>query len=127
MAKDNKNEQESTTRLKTQRMGFEQWRALYLEDPQKFEQNRQQVLNDFIDSAPEKYQARLKGLKFQMECEARRLKSDEAYHMRLFTMMMESLASLNDQFQELLQTVNSDHIPEQDQKDATVLPMVKPD
>lgn len=60
------------------------------------------MLNDLVESAPERSKARLKGLIFQMEAEARRAKSLMAYNIRLATMMMDTLGELNDLFKQLV-------------------------
>lgn len=75
-------------------LSFDEWRQLHESDPQRFEQYRLKLIYDLIDSAPKRNRARLEGLKFQMESESKRCRSQMAYNIRLFSMMWESLDEL---------------------------------
>ena len=83
-------------------LSFDGWINLHKSEPERFDKYRRKLLNDLVESAPERSKARLKGLIFQMEAEARRAKSLMAYNIRLAMMMMDTLGELNDQFKQLV-------------------------
>ena len=76
---------------------FDEWCALHDSDPQRFDAYRLKMLNDLIDAAPEDSKARLRGLMFKMEGEARRSRSQLGYNLRLSSMMMEMLDEMREQ------------------------------
>ena len=78
-------------------LSFDDWCQMHRDDPQRFESCRLKVLNDLIDSSPMESQARLRGLMFRMEGEARRSKSRMGYNLRLSAMMMEMLDDMRAQ------------------------------
>ena len=80
-------------------LSFDGWCELHRNDPRKFELFRLKVLHDMIDAAPAESQARLRGLMFKMEGEARRSKSRLGYSLRLSAMMMEMLDDMRAQIQ----------------------------
>ena len=82
-------------------LSFDEWVNLHDSEPERFEKFRKKLLNDFVDSAPERSKARLKGLIFQMEVEAIKSKSQMAYNIRLSSMMMEMFEELSFQLNQL--------------------------
>ena len=127
MARKSSGVQGSETKTSLQEMDFDQWRELFETDPAKFEQLREQALNDLIDSAPVHMKPRLEGLKFQLKGESIRAKSSLDYQIRLSNMMMDSLLSLRDQVQSLLADINEPAAKPSEPKTAVVLPFARPD
>jgi len=78
-------------------LSFDEWCELHQSDPRRFETCRLKILNDLIDSAPEKSRQRLRGLMFRMEGESRRSRSQLGYNLRLSSMMMEMLDDMSAQ------------------------------
>jgi hypothetical protein len=104
-------------------LSFEEWVDLHDSEPERFEKYRKKLLNNLIDSAPERLKPRLKGLIFQMEAEAIKSKSQMAYNIRLSRMMMDMVEELMCQLKQLA-TINckdmeQDHPPV---KSAILLP-----
>lgn len=87
--------------------GFDEWKKLYKEDPEQFHRYRKSMLEHQIDLAPESMRRRLKGLVFQMECEAARARTPLLYNMRLSAMLMDTFEELKLQLQKL-RTVDAD-------------------
>jgi hypothetical protein len=83
---------------------FDDWKLLHDKNPPMFDECRLKMLNDLIDSAPEKSQHRLRGLLFQMEGKSTRSKSQFSYNMRLSAMMMDMLDELRRQLTILCDT-----------------------
>ena len=48
--------------------------SVYKEDPQEFEERRKQIIEQTINSFPEEYRQRAKGLQFTIDCQLRRYK-----------------------------------------------------
>ena len=108
-------------------LSFDSWINLHITEPERFEKFRLKLLNDLVESAPERSKARLQGLIFQMESEARRSKSQMAYNIRLAVMMMDSLGELNDHLNQLV--VQKSHNFTQNRtpnRNATILPFNRP-
>jgi hypothetical protein len=82
---------------------FEEWHRLSKESPQRFEQKRQQVCQQLIDAAPEKYRRRLNGLMFQIEMNRRKAANPMDSCIRLSRMMWDSYYELFDQLNHLLE------------------------
>ncbi|MBI5922534.1 MAG: DUF3135 domain-containing protein [Betaproteobacteria bacterium] len=73
-------------------------------DPNAFETLRRELVENFIDNAPEKYRARLNGLQFRVDCERRVSRSALGSTLRIYKLMWESFSNLNDEWQKLVRT-----------------------
>ncbi len=104
-------------------LSFDDWVALHDSEPERFEKYRKKLLNNLVDSAPERSKARLKGLIFQMEAEAIKSKSLMAYNIRLASIMMEMVEELMCQLSRLVtnnsKDMEQDHPPV---KSAIIIP-----
>lgn len=85
-------------------LSFDDWSDLHETDPELFDEFRKKLLNDLVDSAPERSKARLRGLIFQMEAEAISAKSPMAYNMRLAAMMTGMMGELSLQINRLVES-----------------------
>ncbi|MCP4490826.1 MAG: DUF3135 domain-containing protein [Gammaproteobacteria bacterium] len=72
-----------------EKLSFNDWKDLFEIDPERFELYRHRVLEHQITLAPEQSKQRLRGLMFQMDCEAKKAKTPLRYNLRLYAMMME--------------------------------------
>lgn len=70
---------------------FDEWQALAKSDPQEFEARRTQVIEDFIQSAPDDLQRRLRGLQFRVDMERRRAANPLSACMRISDMMWDAV------------------------------------
>ena len=122
MRSDNRPEGTESCPRRFEDLSFDEWKNLYDAKPEQFEKCRLKLINDLVESAPERTKGRLKGLIFQMEAESQRSKSLEAYNMRLAAMMMDTLGELKVQLKRLVgkdsRNTVQDQIPV---KTATVL------
>ena len=50
----------------TPEFDFNEWKKLHEKDPHAFEIERENLMNNFIESAPDAYKRRLKGMMFQI-------------------------------------------------------------
>ena len=105
-------------------MDFDDWVALYEHNPERFEQYRMRILNAQITTAPKHIRPRLQGIKFQLEAERARSRSELGYQMRLSAMLMESFQALNAQLQDLYLDPEYTQTPPT-KKTATILPFEK--
>ena len=104
-------------------LSFDEWVALHDSEPERFEKYRKKLLNNLVNSAPERSKIRLKGLIFQMEAEAIKSKSQMAYNIRLSRMMIDMVEELMYHLSQLV--TNNFKIMEQDHppvKSAIILP-----
>ena len=107
-------------------LSFDGWINLHETEPVHFEKCRLKLLNDLVDSAPERSKPRLKGLIFQMDAEYRRAKSQMDYNIRLSSMMMETLGELNYRLNELVGSKSGYIVQNQlPVETATVLPFIR--
>lgn len=79
---------------------FDELARIAKDDPEKYEEIREQLVNELIESAPAESQRRLRGLQFQVEMERRRSKSAMGSCIAISKMMHDSLYTLG-------QTLNS--------------------
>lgn len=70
-------------------------------DPAAYEALRCEVIEDFINHAPEKIKPRLRGLQWRIECVRRQSKTPLGCAVRINDLMWESFLSLNDHWQDL--------------------------
>lgn len=70
---------------------FEEWSNLASNDPDAFEQRRQDFLEEYIKRYPHERQRRLKGLQFRIDMERRRARTPLAACIKLSSMMWDSI------------------------------------
>lgn len=70
------------------------------DDPEKLEQLRQDACEQLIQSAPEEYQRRLRGLQFKIDMERRKAKTPMAACIKISEMMHDSFEKLRDSLNE---------------------------
>lgn len=71
---------------------FDDWADLARNDPERFEQRRREVIEEFIDNAPEERQAFLRRVQWRVDMERRRASNPTAACVRLYEMMWEAFA-----------------------------------
>ena len=74
---------------------FDYWMELAKRDPDEFEVQRKQAVQDIIDSAPEHLKRRLMGLQWQIESEIKLTNSPMGACVRVNRMMMEKVFEKN--------------------------------
>jgi hypothetical protein len=74
---------------------FDELLKLAQQDPDKLESLRQSCVDDIIDSAPEHFQRRLRGLQFQIDMEREKASNPVSSCIRISQMMHEGLANLH--------------------------------
>ncbi|MCP4187059.1 MAG: DUF3135 domain-containing protein [Gammaproteobacteria bacterium] len=84
-----------------EKLSFNDWKDLFEKDPECFESYRKRILEYQITLAPEQSKQRLRGLMFQMDCEAKKAQTLLSYNLRLYAMMMELFNELRLQLQAL--------------------------
>ena len=87
--------------MKSQLPEFDELMKLAQENPEQFEELRQQMCDELIQSAPSEHRRRLRGLQFQIDMERRRAKTPMAACMKISSMMHDSFAELRDALNEL--------------------------
>lgn len=70
-------------------------------DPAAYEAWRCEVIEDFINNAPEKIKPRLRGLQWRVECVRQQSKTALGSAVRLNDLMWKSFLSLNDHWHDL--------------------------
>jgi len=75
---------------------FDELSKLAKENPEALEKLRKDLVEQLIQSAPEQYQNRLKGLQVKIDMERRRAKTPIASCIRISQMMQESFTKLRD-------------------------------
>lgn len=85
----------------TDRLDFEFWMQLAKDDPEAFENTRQEKIEQFINQAPAGQRRRLQGLQWQID-QARKLAgSPMASCLAISNMMWDSLQQLNQRQRDL--------------------------
>jgi len=74
---------------------FDEWAALYKDDPEAFEDRCQQWNEQLVDSAPISYQRRLSGLLFQINMEKKRSSNAIDSCLRISGLMWGKFHELN--------------------------------
>jgi hypothetical protein len=77
-------------------------------DPAAYEAWRCEVIEDFINNAPEKIKPRLRGLQWRVECVRQQSKTALGSAVRLNDLMWKSFLSLNDHWQDLAKLAPGD-------------------
>ena len=100
---------------------FSAWKTLYENDPHAFERQRQQVIDQFIQAAPEEYQHRLNGLMFRIN--AVRSRSSNPMHacLEMSKMMWNSVADLKLFLEDLGYAIHNKEIVEKRRKSSAVI------
>lgn len=75
---------------------FDELLKLAQQDPEKLESLRQSCVDDIIDSAPDQFQRRLRGLQFQIDMEREKASNPVSSCIRISQMMHEGLANLHE-------------------------------
>lgn len=84
----------------TGKINFDLVMELSKTDPEKFEELRQKEINDFIASAPDKYQKRLLGLQFKVDTTRSTSKNVTQSYIRLTELFWkEGFARFQDSFE----------------------------
>ena len=78
----------------TDGIDFDEWMALYQNDPEAFEHRREALIQQTISNAPQEHQRRLNGLQFQVDMERRRSDSPLQSCMQISSMMWERFDDL---------------------------------
>lgn len=73
-------------------MGFDEWSALASDDPQAFEQLREQVISDFLGQIPAAQQPRLRRLQWRIDKIRDRSNNPMSATINLYSMMWDSVA-----------------------------------
>ncbi|MFT7558938.1 MAG: hypothetical protein ACI93R_000841 [Flavobacteriales bacterium] len=74
---------------------FDRLSELAQRDPKQLERMRLQEVEQLIQSAPESYQRRLRGLQFQIDCKRELHKNSVGACVELSKMMLDSVQRLN--------------------------------
>lgn len=82
---------------------FEALSQLAQDDPNAYETMRRELIEDFIDGAPDTMKQRLKGLQFRIDCERRLSRSALGATVRIYELMWKNYLSLNHEWQSLVQ------------------------
>lgn len=70
---------------------FDRWRAMYIEDPEKFERERLELIQSVINEAPKNMQHRLTGLQWRIDNEIKLANNPLAGCIKVFGMMLDSV------------------------------------
>lgn len=105
-----------------QELDFEAWSRLAATDPAAFEARREQVIAEFIDSAPPDKRQRLRGLQWRIDQTRQRSKTPLAACIRISEMMWDSMLGA-DGLLERMETLTGRRAPRATpQRKADVLP-----
>lgn len=70
---------------------FDEWLELANRDPEGFEQRRQAVIENYLNSLPLSKQRRMRGLQFRIDMERRRARTSMGACIKLSSMMWDAL------------------------------------
>ncbi len=87
---------------------FNEWSKLYQEDPQLFENKREEFFKDIISSAPKEYQNRLNGIMFQVKVTRDKAKTPIQSCIAISNMMQNTVSDLRYFLNDLDYTLNGD-------------------
>jgi len=102
-------------------LGFDDWKDLFKQNPERFDAYRKRMLEHQITLAPESSRQRLRGLLFQMDCESAKARTPLSYNLRLYAMMMEQFEELRRQLQ-LLCATDANAVRQNTRRSATIIP-----
>jgi len=83
---------------------FDELMKIAANDPKRLDEIRKQATESLIESAPDRYQRRLRGVQFQVDMELRRSKSPLDGCIRISNMMNETLWQLKSTLNEVLES-----------------------
>ncbi|MDH5377826.1 MAG: DUF3135 domain-containing protein, partial [Gammaproteobacteria bacterium] len=82
---------------------FDKWRKLAEKDPEKFEEQRYQLLSRLIESMPgAERKQRMRGLQWRIDMERKRAKNPIDSTLRIYRMMWDSVSKNYEEMQNLL-------------------------
>lgn len=84
----------------------EELSKLARDDPPAYEALRREIIEDFIDNAPDKLKPRLQGLQFRVDCLRRLSRSALGSTIRIYDLMWKSFVTLNYHWQEFVTPEN---------------------
>lgn len=84
------------------------------DDPQAYETLRREVIDSFIDNAPEGIQPRLRGIQFRVDCVRRLSQSALGSTLKISKLMWESFLSLDRGWQSLARLEKGQYDPARD-------------
>ncbi|MCI0652986.1 MAG: DUF3135 domain-containing protein [Methylococcaceae bacterium] len=88
---------------------FDYWKQLAKKDPVKFEHDRQDAINDIIETCPVYLRKRLRGLQWRIDLEIRRSKNAMDSCLRLNRMMMDSVCACDGLIHSVRSLTGPDH------------------
>mgnify|MGYP002700397760 CR=1 FL=1 len=97
---------------------FDELMRLASQEPERLEDLRKNWVDNTINSAPEPYQRRLRGLQFQIDMERNRASNPVSSCIRISQMMHEGLASLR----EAINKTENENPEENNTMSAAVIP-----
>ena len=100
---------------------FSAWKALYENDPLAFEKQRQHVIDEFIQSAPEEYQHRLNGLMFRVNTVRDRSSNPMHACLEISKLMWNSVADLKLFLEDLGYTIHNNESVKKHRKSSAVI------
>lgn len=80
---------------------FDELVKLAEENPEELENLRQRLCDELIQSAPQEYRRRLRGIQFQIDMERQKAKSPMAACLKISEMMHDSFSQLRDALNEV--------------------------
>ena len=86
---------------------FEEWSSLASNDPETFEQRRQDCIDNFINRYPDSRQKRLRGLQFRIDMERKLARTPMAACIKLSSMMWDAITK-EDGFVSTVKLLNND-------------------
>lgn len=89
---------------------------LVRDDPQAFETLRNELIADFIGHEPEKYQRRLRGLQFRVDCLRRLSHTPLAAFLKIQTLMWESFLKMDHELQKFVQRIHDSPVSSENTK-----------
>jgi len=112
----------SDVELAIEDFDFIKWKELHENDPEAFEQKRKNLLESTIDSAPQEYQQRLKGIMFQVDAARNKSNNPLQSCIAISDMMHKTLSDLHYFLNDLNFTLaNQDVTQESEKTTASIL------
>ena len=102
---------------------FDYWRQLAEEDPESFENLRNRMIDEVIDSSPEPMRKRLRGLQWRIDMEIRRSRNALDSCIRLNRMMLDSVYAKDGLVDSVRNLAGSVDRPKRPAEKAAVIPL----
>lgn len=93
---------------------FDDLVKLAQENPEELENLRQRLCDELIQSAPQEYRRRLRGIQFQIDMERKRAKTPMAACLKISEMMHDSFSQLRDALNDV-QEIRSGNGPKREE------------